>query len=417
VRRVVQASLFVAVAAMVLNVAQAQEVADCAEVAEGRMLEAGAASLDQQESGFYVHGESALLSFALSHAGCVAVVAQLAPGITRFELRLTTEDGLELARSADRPGHAYVRFCGAAGLSLTAVARVQEGQGELSLRAYGQAPPEFPLGQPDACLPAPRGIETVSTAVGPAPAHASAAERARRAAEFALDLGYELLWSRRLTGPDEETLDAEVDADRCYALHVSTDATMPALEVHADGVHDGGAWSRDSSVPSSDQAWLSVCPPAASAVSFSGGHGGRELSLFRLRGVRSEVPSVLQGDASMAYLELANAWQARGLEPHVMALGMAAPGETLRLPLTLERDGCFGFALVPTSELVGAVLRVQLLDAGENVLATSVSGVDAPMTYHCGVRGERIDVRARSESRDGRFLVVQGYPAVPSEAR
>ena len=396
--------------------AQAQSVAECTSLAANRLSGAGAAPLGTRWRGFLVEGEGHALPLQFDQAGCVGVVAVAATEVQTFHLSLASSQGNTLVDTESDSRQAYLRFCGVRGLSLVAIADVMEGQGEVSLSAYQDAPEELPAGDATACFREPSGVETDTVVLGPAPDPLTVSRRVENAERFAGGFGYAEVWSRPLAGMEATDRAIPVAAGECYALHLAADHELRDLRLRVLGTSTAGpGFTRSGRNQQAAELWLSFCAEQAGVAIFQASADGRVLTLFRLPR-QGPTPALVRGDARLPFRELSYLLHARGMHPRLIAVGMSGPGEDLRLPIALSKAGCYAFALSPTEDLVGDDLVMTLSDARGNLLARELRGADQPLVYHCSTAPEEVRLSARATSAEGRYLVWVGE-ADPGSSR
>lgn len=344
-------------------------------------------------------------SWQLDEARCVSVLALATRPHARVDAVLRAESGQDLSQDGSDTPHAFVRFCGAAGLRLYWTLSVSAAS-EVEFVALEGAPARVPDWGRDVgeCFSSAPGMRIADPELGAPPPASSAEQRLERRAGALRERGYSV--DRREREEFSERLDREVDLEggRCYALWAVPEiGAVDTTLVAPDGRELAADRRRDV------DGGIGYCPTMSGRFTWTihdaGGVEAVHL-LFVSAATPPEIPAGLVGPATRAFVEQSG-------NGRLVTLGWIhlEEGESIVLPLPSSSGSCRTVVAIPAEEAwARSGLSLQLLGAEDELLG---SGTRAPRrggvakVHECGSGARAV----RTVARRGRGRVWLGVQA------
>lgn len=392
---------------------QADELEECAQAAV-EALERQGGRLDGQRVGFLLEGTSETSIFELEADTCVAYLGVGHRRVQDLDIALHTESGIALAQDVELDAHAYVRYCGGAGLRMTVTTLMYKGRGEYRLLRFLDAPASLPdLNRAvGGCFASRMGLRHPPADVGPEAPGLSAEEAGAAVRQTLGDLGYRPhLPPRALRLVERESASEAVSlpSDRCFAAVAAAGPGVADVDLAVRG-GDGRPLGRDRERGS--HAVARFCVDAAGEhlvdVRVVRGAGDVRVEVLALDEPRGPRPNGVDGAARAPYAEVVARLTRHGLRPRALSWGLLSPGRSLSMPVRLEAGRCYGVAGVPDDGLPSGDLDLLLLDDTGALRAWELSSDATPVLYHCPDRTALHRVVGRAFGARGRYLVVIG---------
>lgn len=398
-------------------------LAECARAASDTLEAAGARPAGQLRRQFLLTSQTESLPYVLAEDGCVGFLAVGHRRVQDLDLALHTDGGTFLSRDIATNASPWVRFCGAAGLRVVVTVYMYKGRGEYRLMAFDNAPERLPdlnrsLG---ACFASSAGLRSGAPDLAEEPALPTASDSAERTRLDLADRGYRLEGPprvSRLAPRAEERRSVPLVAGRCYAIMASGGRGVLDLDLT---LRDEAGREVASDDGRARDAAVGLCPERSTTyqalVQMHDGSGEYALQVFALDESQAP-PEGIDGDARLAFGELAAVLAERGMRARPLAWGAGAPGRSLTLPVELEVGRCYALAAVPSAELLRADLDVVLLDPGASLEGWDVGRSPRALVFHCAQATGTYQLVVRVFGGVGRFLLLLATEAdVSAEGR
>ena len=346
----------------------------------------------EREVTFLEPGGSFTRSWRLDAPRCVSVLAIATRPHARVDATLRADSGQDLSQDGSETPHAYVRFCGAAGIRLHWTLSVTAPT-EVEVVALEGAPARLPdwgreLGE---CFAGAPGMRIPDPELGAPPPAPTAEERLARRARMLRQRGYAEQMRARIEFRDREDRALDLEGGRCYAMWAIPEVgAVDAVLVAPDGREL--AADRRSDV----DAGIGFCPQMSGTFNWAIHDAGGVEAVRTLvvdQAAPTDVPLGLHGPAMRAYIESA---RGRRLEP----LGWVhlKEGESIRLALP-PVEGCRSIVAIPAEETwERGVFTAQIVDGDGALLASAdrVPGRTRVADVHeCEGRGRALRVLGR----------------------
>jgi hypothetical protein len=389
--------------------------AQCVARATQLAVAGGAVAAGEPWVEFLTEKESVAHQFTLPRAGCVGFLA-VGHGLAKdIDLALHASTGVMLAQDAAQDAHPYVRYCGAAGLSVYVVMQMYEGRGEVTLLSLFDAPAEL-RALTDALKNCGEGGPDLTQLidVGPEPAHPALAESYAFVRDRLSQLGYrpdQVLLDDTLPERRRETREINLKPGSCYALAAVGDTTVEDLDLRVMSVgNEPVVLAEDTS--RAPTALVKLCPtdaPMTLDVRMYQGNGRYQVHAFVSGSpVFSSMPVGLDGSSRIGFTEISYGIARRGMRPESMTWALAEPGERMALPITVTGGRCYAIGAVVGPELAGADLDLRVTDGAGRLLAWELGSSDQPLVFHCPATDQVLHVlgEVHGARAPGRFLVI-----------
>lgn len=384
----------------------------------------GAQVIGEPRVEFLVEKDTRAHQATLPQDGCIGFLAVGHGMVKDLDLALHASTGVMLAQDAAQDAHPYVRYCGAAGLSLHLVVQMYEGRGEVTVVTLLNAPSELPAlteALQGCGMPAPD--LSALTDVGPEPPGPSLVETYELVTARLAQSGYlahQVLVDDSLGERHHISREAALKPGSCYALAAIGDATVEDLDLRV--LSTGSEQTVLGEDTSRDRTALiklcAVSEPITLDIRMYQGHGRYQVHAFVAATPRfSSLPVGVEGASRIGLTEISHSIARRGMQPVATTWALAQPGEQMRLPVPVTAGGCYAFGAIVGPELAGADLDLRVLDAEGRLLAWELGPSDQPLVFHCPTSDQVLQVigEAHGVRAAGRFLVIVAHDAGPGD--
>jgi len=392
--------------------------ASCPETILEAMRAQGAEPVAPSHVAFLLEGQTRSPIVNFPEAGCFALLA-LGAGLAQdVDLRVHTASGTFLGEDVTAGPQAFVRFCGAAGLSVALSARMTKGRGEVRIVALRGGPESLAALGPAvaACLPGQPGLHHAFPRVQRAPARGSWDQIAASLERQLRALGYALQQDAGELGAQADVeVQVLVEGGRCYVAAAYgregvIDLDLVVLSPDGRPVGRDVSAARDASAP--------FCATSGGSyrlrIRRQRGEGTISARLYRFDprssfdALRARAPAELGMEGLSPYLELGARARARGFALSPLGWGYVRGVETVGMPVRLEAGRCYAFGAAPASESAGGDLDLVLEDESGDVAAWDLRRDSRPLVFHCPASRGTFRLEARLRGAVGRVLFLQG---------
>lgn len=302
-------------------------------------------------------------SWRLDEARCVSVLALATRPHAHVDATLRADSGQDLSQDGSETPHAYVRFCGAAGIRLHWTLTVSAPT-EVEFVALEGAPARLPDWGRDVggCFAGASGMRIADPELGSPPPAPSAEERLERRANRLTERGYNETTRERVEFADRVDRSIQLEGGHCYAMWAVPEIGAVDASLIAP---DGRELAADRR-PDVD-AGIGYCPLMSGTFVWTiHDAGGVEAVhvLFVEQEAPQSVPAGLNGPAMRAYVE-----NTRGEPLEAIGWVHVHAGDSIRVRLP-ETQSCRSVVAIPAEETwARGAFTLQLLGESGALLA------------------------------------------------
>ena len=366
---------------------------------------------------FMLAGDQRSFRFAFPQDGCLGVLAIGHRQVQHLGLSLYAPSGRVLAQAADRGAHAYARFCGDGGRELVSEVRMLDGQGEMHVVPFWNAPASIDALESvlERCMHTgdarPDPVD-----VGPEPLGPPIDVEMMSVAKQLGSLGYELEGGVLFGGLPERRREVRrviLGGGHCYALAAVGDGDVEDIDMRLLWMAETTALVAADTTRRRD-AVVKVCPEQDGVyvldVRMYRGAGRYVVQSFGLQEPIGPLPPGVQGGTRIPYAEMQAKVRERGFELEPLTWGLLQPSESQTVPIEVQAGQCYAIGAIATPDFVGGDLDMSLVDRDGVLQAAEIGPNPHPLTYFCGKETGvvRAVMRGLGVRRPARFLVVVG---------
>lgn len=374
--------------------AQPDGLSRCMERALSPAKAAGAKVFQRGRDAFLIAPDSSHHEFVLPADGCMGFLVVGRRHTQALDLTLYRNDGRIIAQQ-EQPGvFGYLRACGAQGEHVIADIRMRDGSGVVRMMPLWHAPAQVPglaLAMAecrDVGMTRPELVD-----VGPEPLSPPLRASIGRLSESLSVYGYQPLGEPlrgQLPTMRRDIRRIALTGGRCYAIAAIGDGDVGDIDLRVFGPEEAPRLLA-SEMARSNRALVKLCAERDDNflldVRMYEGGGAYLVQGYELPLPDTPIPPGTAGTSLIGLKEVEALLSARGLSVRdTLWLVLPARGEQ-RVPVQLDADTCYGFALIPSSDPRREDLDVSVTDSDGNLLSAEVGPGDQPVAYLCTQAG------------------------------
>lgn len=407
-------SMSYATATHAQSMAETDTMASCLGPVRELVVARGGNVSATPERFFMREGESRSFPATFTDASCMAFLALGQREVRDVDLFLHTDGGIMLVQDVVEDAHPFVRYCGAAGLTVYVTVRMYQGQGEVDLSRIEHSPAT--LGDLDAilgeCVVPVGGMHSETPDLGPAPAPRTLQETLAADRVAFLASSYIAIGQTR-TGTvdvgDDAMLPISLARGACYAGIVAVEEAVGNAEVAVlSATREPLARGSTHHASSIVRFCLDVPGTPTLVVRTSRGRGAYLAEFLQLNDGAIARPAGITGIARAAYAEVSAAYGKLGFSASQPRWAYLDAGESVSFPFEFRDGVCYMFSSISAEEDAARNPSVLVEDERRNVLSRDLNNDTQPFVFYCAEHAHNGYVTMARASGHGRAMLVVG---------